>query len=109
MKSNLYTIYDSKSLVYSSPIAIINDATAMRAFENEVTNADSLKSQNPQDYTLFCCGEWDDERGWIEPHSPRSLANGLEVYSNRKIRADKLAELNAQIDLVKNLETDEVN
>lgn len=70
MISQLYTIYDSKSETYGKPFHEQNTATALRSARNILTNPDSVITHNPEDFTLWHMGEFDDNTGEIELFSP---------------------------------------
>lgn len=101
MLINLYTIRDAKAEAAMKPILFEQDAIAIRQFELTVTNADNPMSQNPEDYTLYKIGIWDDENMLIEACDPVRIITGLNAYSNRKLQLEKIAELNRQIDFIK--------
>lgn len=67
MKSGLYTIRDDVMAIYNNPFAQINDATAIRSFNNELERGgpDSLFSSHPADFSLYRIGYFDNESGCL--------------------------------------------
>lgn len=60
MKFNLYTVYDSKSGIYSPPFCFINHPVAVRSFTESVKNVDSQIAKTPDDFSLLLLGTYDD-------------------------------------------------
>lgn len=77
MKYGIYCIYDEKARVFMQPFTDSNDATAMRAFSNQVLHNDLLKD-NPIDFELYKCGLFDNEHCTIEPKR-ELLMSGKDV------------------------------
>lgn len=67
MQLKLYSIYDTKSNLYSPPFSSFNDSTALRTMKQSLEN-NSFAS----DYVLYYISEFDDEVGL--PHTPRLRA-----------------------------------
>ena len=63
MIKQIYSIYDSKAEVYSPTFTANNNGDAIRAFQNDIQKGQSMLATNPEDFTLFHLGEWDDEKG----------------------------------------------
>ena len=60
MKYPIFSIYDSVTRQYSIPAIHSNDAAAMRNF------AEVFKDVfQPEDYSLYCIGEFDNENGTV--------------------------------------------
>lgn len=78
MIRKVFSVYDTKAGAYMTPFFYPSEAMAIRAFTQAVLSPEHDIHAFPQDYTLFAIGEFDDEKGWIEPHAPRSLGNGVE-------------------------------
>lgn len=60
MIKNIYVIYDTKAQVYNSPFFLLNDAVAQRNCESLMLE-DNDVSRNPEDFSLFKIGTYDDE------------------------------------------------
>jgi len=69
--SNLYCIYDKKTSTYLPPTVHVNDAEAVRMLDNAIKNNQAgLISEYPDDYALYCVGEWNpskDRQSQLEP------------------------------------------
>jgi hypothetical protein len=79
----IYSIYDSAANAYMQPFFMHNDGIAIRAFQDNVNSKEENNiSQHPDQFTLFCIGEYDDSNGQItKAETLKSLGNGLE-YKN---------------------------
>jgi len=63
MQTNAYCIYDNKSLIYAVPFFAVTDGAAIRSFQELVNDASTTLSRHPGDYSLFCVGAYDDNKG----------------------------------------------
>lgn len=76
---NAYCVLDVKSKVYNSPHFLINDAVAIRQFQMVIMDKESMLSKFPEDYRLYCVGNFDMLTGQIKPEpAPREVAHGLQ-------------------------------
>ena len=101
MKINMYTIYDSQAKRAIQPFARDNDDVAMRDFTDGVHAADSPFNKHSQDYTLYHCGEWDDETMTFTPITEATrILNGADAKRKRQIDLEKIADLEAQINKI---------
>jgi len=60
---NVYSIFDSKSRVFSRPYYCINGDVALRGFAQLANDKQTEIGAHPADFTLFCIGTFDDELG----------------------------------------------
>lgn len=71
-KLQLFSVRDSKAMVFSQPFFQPSVPAAVRAFGASVNSGDGGLSQFPDDYSLYHLGEFDDESGVLiplkEPH-----------------------------------------
>ena len=70
MKLGIFSIYDSVTKSYQTPITFPNKESAMRAFSNEANNPDSSICRNHADYSLCHVAEFDLETGIVSPLEP---------------------------------------
>ncbi len=79
MKFKIFSIFDSKAENYNTPMFLAAKGQATRAFDDETNRPESEISKHPEDYTLFCLGEYDSDTGKIESlNTPESLGLALE-------------------------------
>ncbi len=82
MKTKIFAIYDNKADAYLPPWFLTTNAMAVRAFSDCIRDPDHNFGAHPEDYTLFCIGEFQNANGKIEPYVPFSMGNGIE-YKNK--------------------------
>lgn len=84
MKIKVYSIYDSKSQVYNTPFFQVNEQVALRTSVNLVCDPKTAVSRNPEDFTLFEIGEYDDGTGTFHNHRipiPLVCFDGSDIKS----------------------------
>lgn len=78
--SKVYSIFDDKAQVFNLPFYCSNDAMAIRAFADAINNSGRLESRFPEDFHLYCLGEFNDDKGVFEcGNTPVFLANGISL------------------------------
>jgi len=60
MKTNIYTIYDTKAKVYNRPFHLLNDDIALRTATDLASDSNTDLGKHPQDFIMFKLGEYDD-------------------------------------------------
>lgn len=72
---HLFSVYDSKSAIFSNPFTSLTKMTALRDFQTAATDGNSQISQYPEDFILFEIGTFDDEKGVLSPVIPINLGS----------------------------------
>lgn len=84
----IYSVFDSKLATFDLPFYMLTDAAAIRAFSDEVNKPTVQQHQkwneHPEDYSLFCLGEFDDSSGTLDKMLPLSLVTGSAIYDVKK-------------------------
>lgn len=81
-----YSVKDLKAGAYAPPFFMPRPEVAIRAFGDAVVNTDQLMRRHPDDFVLYCVGEFDDNLGLMAGYeSPEP------VVSARKVLDDHLA------------------
>jgi len=76
----MYTVYDSKSEVYTNPFYFRNKGECIRSFTETVNDGQSTFSKYPSDFTLFEIADFDEFTGSIKLHSAKiSICTALEM------------------------------
>lgn len=73
----VFTIYDSKAETYLIPFYARANGEAIRTFINMAKDDTHPVGQNPEDYTLFRIGMFDQEKGIVaglKAHEPLGKA-----------------------------------
>lgn len=83
MIQKMFTIYDEKADAFLPPFFLPTNGMALRTFADCVNDDKHAFGKNPQDYTLFSVGNFDDGTGrtFIE-NANKSLGNGVEFLSS---------------------------
>lgn len=73
MKLKAYSVFDEKADVWTQPFFQLNEATAQRVMANAVNSEGHNFNMNPEDYSLYCVGEWNDDTGVFTPLKEKKL------------------------------------
>lgn len=63
METQVYTIRDAKTGIYSKPFHAVNEPDAIRSFAQVVKDPRSVIATSPEDYDLYKVGTFDDQTG----------------------------------------------
>lgn len=83
MIHKIFTVFDQAAEAYLTPFFLHSEGMAKRSFKDAIGDQSHQFGMNPEDYTLFHIGEYDDETAQIEHMYPRSLGNGLEYLTQK--------------------------
>lgn len=84
-KRSVYAIHDAKAKDYGTPVFSENDATAFRSFGDWLKDPAQYIGKHPEDFDLFCLGEYDSSTGDIVGISlgPRLVAKGVDLFPKK--------------------------
>lgn len=71
MRVSAYSIFDTKSLVYSNPFYAPTHGAAIRIVTDAARDPNSQLSRHPADFVLYCVGNYDDSNGIFLPVDPK--------------------------------------
>lgn len=71
MRNSAYSIFDTKSLVYSNPFYALTHGAAIRIVTDAARDPNSQLSRHPADFVLYCVGVYDDQNGIFSPLDPK--------------------------------------
>lgn len=95
MKSKIFSIRDNKVSVYHCPFFHENEIIAVRTLGMAVTDQKLHLAKFPEDYELFCLGEFDDISGKFTIYdNPKFIISAQTVQSNVLIRQSQNQEAN---------------
>lgn len=77
----IFTIYDEKAKAYLPPFFLPESGQALRSFKDCIQSNDHQFGKNPEDYTLFTLGHFNDASASVTPHAPKSLGNGIQFIA----------------------------
>lgn len=81
MKILVCAVFDKAAGVYGRPAFFNARGLATRAFADEVGRRaqDNPLSMHPEDFEIYCLGEWDDETGRFDSYvHPELMARGID-------------------------------
>lgn len=82
MNLKVYTVYDCKVEAYMRPFLLQTKGEALRSWMHVVNDPKTQFNKNPEDFTLFEIGEYDDHTAKLTSHAtPVSIATALEVIN----------------------------
>jgi hypothetical protein len=85
MKMKVFSVIDLKAQTYMPPFFMHNEKLAERAFGDAANNGEHMFCAHPEDYALYCLGEWDDETGKMENYdTPESLGLAIQYIQQKK-------------------------
>lgn len=65
MKLLAFSIFDEKGGLFSNPFFMAHKGLAIRAFYDLVCDNNTTVSKHPEDFKLYCIGEFDDNSGGL--------------------------------------------
>lgn len=66
MRMKMYCIYDHIGMVAAKPFLLQNNEVAIRAVKDAMSQNDADFAKHPEDYSLYCIGEFNDSTMEIE-------------------------------------------
>lgn len=104
----LYTMFDSKAETFGRPVCAPTDAAAMRSVQKLLVDTNSPYHQNPEDFSLFRTGDFDDQTGITKTcGAPILVATCMQLWQELAAREDRQMSLLEREDLpVVDLETE---
>ena len=83
MKVKLYAVYDKASAVYDGPVPAQADGVALRNFTNMALDANTAIGKNPECFSLWRCGEWNDATGELVPEIKECLGYAVDLIKEK--------------------------
>ncbi len=83
MRRSLYCVRDSAMAAVHAPFMAPSDGVAMRSFRDECTRKreGNMMAEHPEDFELYCVGEYEEDTGVLIPSEPRMLLRGKDCVS----------------------------
>lgn len=79
MITKMFSVFDSKAVVFGTPIFVPTKGAAIRSFSDVANDEKSSIGKHPEDYTLFYLGEYDDATGSFDQVNPEALLTASAV------------------------------
>lgn len=86
MIKKIFAIFDKKSGLFSGLTLFVNYAEAVRSFQDAVGNSGSLFCSHPEDFDLYCLGEFNEGSGMIycDDGSKDLVVSAVDVVSKKE-------------------------
>lgn len=85
MEVKVFSIFDEKSLVYTSPFHAVHKGEAIRSFSDLVTDNQTRIAKHPGDYKLYMLGTYDDVAGQYKSlTAPEFIAHAVDFLPSEK-------------------------
>lgn len=68
---NAYSIFDTKSLVYSNPFYAVTDGAAIRIVSDAANDMNTSLGKHPADFILYKVGSFNDGNAVLQNLDPR--------------------------------------
>lgn len=81
MKVKLFAVLDSASGIYDGPVPAQTKEVALRNFTHMARNDDSPIGKNPECFSLWQVGEWNDGTGEVVPEAKFVIANAIDLIT----------------------------
>ena len=90
----VFSVHDSKAEAFLPPFILPKEAQALRLFSDCINSDSHQFGQNPEDYSLFRLGTFNDEDGqYLLERTQHCLGNGVSfLKSNPEIRGNGQAQ-----------------
>lgn len=75
----LYAVLDSASGVYDGPVPAQADGVAIRNFTNMAKDDRSAVGKNPEYFSIWRVGEWNDATGEVVPEVKECLGYAVDL------------------------------
>lgn len=94
MQLKIYSIRDSKGLIYNTPFYQRTHGEAERNFSTVANDTKSTIAQYPEDYDLYYLGDYDDQTGKITSlDTPQHIQKAAHCIKE-KISPNSLQQMN---------------
>jgi hypothetical protein len=88
----IYSVYDVKSELFSTPHFVQSDGVAIRSFSTACEDESTQFNKYPSDFSLFHIGVYNIETGEIESTTPRQICNASEFVTPRRASNDDISQ-----------------
>lgn len=79
MNMQMFAILDAVAQHHTQPFCSTNSATASREFANTINEKGTKFFTNPEDYSLYHIGQYDQDTGVLIPHDRVLVLSGHQA------------------------------
>jgi len=89
----VFAVKDDKAAAFALPFFLPRMEVALRSFRDAMKDPKHDMSRHPEDYSLWCLGEFDDNKGAMLPVEPVLVARAADEVAKAPIAiSDELRE-----------------
>lgn len=87
MIKKIFSIFDKKSGLFSGLTLFVNHSEAVRSFQDAVGNSGSLFCSHPEDFDLYCLGEFNEGSGLIycDSDTKELVISAVDLVSKKEV------------------------
>lgn len=86
MRLRAFSIFDRKTLQYHPPFFASTNGGAVRSLGDLVCDPNTQVGRHPNDFVLYCVGEYDDQKGEMIAFAP--LEHVVDAIALAPVQAD---------------------
>lgn len=85
--TKVFSVYDNKAEAFMQPFFADTVGLALRAFQQNTENKDSVLNKYPNDFVLYEIGQFNDITGELENYETnKNLGIAIEYHPNQELR-----------------------
>ena len=93
MLQRMYSVFDNKAGAFLPPFVCNTDGVAVRILADAVNDDGHQFCKHVDDYSLYCCGVWDDAVGLVSPlGEPELVVRARQVLLDSKVPTNGVGE-----------------
>lgn len=86
----IFAVWDNKAEAFMQPFFSDTVGLALRAFQNNIENPESIMNKYPNDFCLYEIGTFDEASGIIENHEQnKNLGMAIEYHPDGGLKEVK--------------------
>ena len=94
---NMYSVYDSAAMIYTTPFYFHLDTEAVRVVESGLTDKNTYLARSPQDFALYKVGKFDEQTGQvISFENPEKIITAVEILKSMIKRDEQQMDIEEQ-------------
>lgn len=85
MNFEIVAVHDAAARIFLTPFFVVHVDVACRSFSDIANDPSAAVGKNPEDYTLYHLGQWDDDKaGFVLFPQPVHLGNATHFLKGQR-------------------------
>ena len=97
MKYEVFSVYDEKANYYHTPFYARNSEEAKRMFGTACRDKQTLLGNNPEDFTLYGIGFFNDSNGMFESFVENKWVCRAIEFVNKEVKGNGYKDIQDQV------------